>query len=174
METNPYAPPKAPVADVDPSATGLKRRGIVVMILLMLGTFGLYYPIWFFRRRKAFNRLDSPRKLSPWPLRVYAAYFVVEFVIGFITVEQTLLEALGFVGTGFLAVIRLTVAIMMWVQCFIIKDILEDHLSGGDDDGRPALFAERVTLSGVLTFFLTIFYLQHIINRDVVGAHATR
>jgi hypothetical protein len=33
------------------------------------------------------------------------------------------------------------------------------------------LFAsERVTLSGILTFFFSIFYLQHIINRDIVGS----
>jgi hypothetical protein len=67
------------------------------MIVFMLITFGWYYPVWFFRRRAALNRLSSPRKLKLW----------------------------------------------------------------------RALFAERVTLSGLMTFFFQIFYLQHVINREI-------
>jgi hypothetical protein len=36
------------------------------MIVFMLITFGWYYPVWFFRRRAALNRLSSPRKLKLW------------------------------------------------------------------------------------------------------------
>ena len=176
LETNPYAPPKAPVADWDPSATGLKRRRVVAMILLMIVTFGLYYPIWFFRRRAGLNRLNSPRKLPLWPLVVYSGYFLVEFVVGFISASTPLEETLGGTGMNLLIVVRLGVSILMWVQCFAIKDMLEDHVSSQPDDGSPVMFAERVSFSGLLTFFFTIFYLQHLINRHVAGspAHAHR
>jgi hypothetical protein len=174
METNPYAPPKAPVADWDPSATGHKRRRVIVMILLLLVTFGLYYPAWFFRRRTGLNRLNSPRKLALWPLAVYAGYFVVEFVVGLMTAERSLEDAIGSAGTLVLAMTRLGVSVLMWVQCFIIKDMLEDHVSSQSDDGSRALFAQRVSFSGLMTFFFTIFYLQHLINRHIVSAKAAQ
>src|SRR5262245_31967789 len=60
---NPYAPPTASVASVGAAASGLKRRNLVVMFLLIIVTLGIYYPVWFFRRRPGLNRLDSPRKL---------------------------------------------------------------------------------------------------------------
>ena len=46
MESNPYAPPKAPVADRSSgSTTGLKRRRVLVMIVFTVVTFGLQYVI---------------------------------------------------------------------------------------------------------------------------------
>ena len=65
METNPYAPPQANVADAPPDSHGLKQRRVIVMIVFMIISFGLYYPIWWFRRRAGLNRLKSPRKLAP-------------------------------------------------------------------------------------------------------------
>jgi hypothetical protein len=53
------------------------------------------------------------------------------------------------------------------VQCFKIKDKIEDHAAppiGAD------LFVERVSLTGLLTFLFSIFYLQWAINRYVVPA----
>ena len=70
MDANPYAPPAAVVADPEP--TGLKRRSVLLMIVLMILTFGLYLSIWFLRRRKALNQLDSPRKLAWWPFLAFA------------------------------------------------------------------------------------------------------
>ena len=51
------------------------------------------------------------------------------------------------------------------------KAIIEDHLA--PDDGSPTLFAERVTLSNVMTLFLSIAYLQWAINRYIVDAEVT-
>lgn len=55
---------------------------------------------------------------------------------------------------------------MIW-QCFVIKDIIEDHLAAPDDGTMPSMFVERVQLSGLATFFLSIFYLQYAINRHL-------
>ena len=59
MEVNPYAPPQAKVADPPPNSHGLKRRSVLVMVVFTIISFGLYYPIWWFRRRQGLNRLNS-------------------------------------------------------------------------------------------------------------------
>ncbi|MBY0496409.1 MAG: DUF4234 domain-containing protein [Cyanobacteria bacterium] len=66
--TNPYAPPKTRVVDHEPNEHGLKHRGVVVMIIFAIISFGIYYLVWWFRRRPGLNRLNSPRKLPLWPL----------------------------------------------------------------------------------------------------------
>jgi len=58
----------------------------------------------------------------------------------------------------------------MLFQCFRIKDILEDHIAGPEEQTPSPLLAPPVRLSGLMTFFFQIFYLQHIINRDAVPA----
>jgi hypothetical protein len=62
---------------------------------------------------------------------------------------------------------RLIVGIAMLVHCFNTREILEDHLAGAEDDGAPSFFAQRVELSGLMTFFFQIFYLQHVINKYI-------
>lgn len=172
METNPYAPPKAAVADI--ASTGLKRRSVIVMILLSIVTLGLYYSIWFLRRRTALNRLDSPRKLRQWPFVVAIVWFVFQFLLG---------VANGIAGPGneitgeglaptFL-VIRLGVGILMLIQCFFTKDIIEDHLAGPADGSATPMFTETVQLSGVLTFIFQIYYLQYAINRHLLDSTST-
>src|SRR4029079_14459483 len=134
METNPYAPPKASVDDQNSaSSTGLKRRRVIVMIVFAIITFGLYYPIWFFRRRKALNSLNSPRKLQLWPLLFFCAVTLVEAVVGIVAGPTPPAEIIGARALTGLGILRLAAWILIVVQCFIIKDILEDHLAGPDD-----------------------------------------
>jgi hypothetical protein len=164
QETNPYAPPKVPVAD-RPDSHGLNRRSVLLMFVFLFATFGFYYVIWFFRRRTKLNRLDSPRKLALWPLLLFSAVWVIQIVVGLVAGETPVDEALGTGTTLLLQLLQIVVGIVMIVQCFKIKDIIEDHAAppvGAD------LFVERVSLSGLLTFFFSIFYLQWAINRYVV------
>ena len=167
---NPYAPPTAQVADPAATQSGLKRRSVVGMVLLLIVTLGIYYPLWFFRRRPGLNRLDSPRKLALWPLVLFAVYFALEVVLGTVSGEQTPAQAFGS-GVGIvLLLLQLSTGILMIVQCFAIKDIIEDHAQGPDDGGDTGLFKPQVKLSGLMTFFFSIFYLQYAINKYVVGA----
>ena len=62
---------------------GLKRRSVLVMIVIFIATLGLYFPVWFLRRRGALNRLDSPTELRMWPFLMYGGYFVLEFITAF-------------------------------------------------------------------------------------------
>jgi hypothetical protein len=170
MELNPYAPPNAVVSD-EPFAAGmgLKRRRVITMIVLVIATFGVYYPIWFFRRRSALNRLSSPRKLRLWPLVACCALMIVDWVLVFASAPGSPVQIVGAGASLVFGLVRLAVWILILVQCFIIKDILEDHLAG-PDDASHWMFEGRVKLSGLMTFFFSIFYLQHVINRYVVGS----
>ena len=166
VETNPYAPPTARVADQH-DQTGLKRRSVWMVVLLVIVTFGLYYVIWFFRRRDGLNRLNSPKKLPLWPLLAVVALWVVQFGVGLVVGDRQVDEVLGPGFTGALVVLRLAVGIVMIVQCFRIKDMIEDHAT---PPAGSEMFTEHVQLSGIMTFFFSIFYLQWAINRYIVPA----
>jgi lysylphosphatidylglycerol synthetase-like protein (DUF2156 family) len=170
MDTNPYAPPKTAVA----TAAGplFKRRRVVVMILLIIVTFGFYYPAWFLVRRAALNSLDSPRKLHRWPFVTNMIVFLVVFALDFVAGASGLRSREQLIGSGpslLLSLVQLAVGILMIVQCFAIRDILEDHLAPSDSELLEP-FSQRVELSGFMTFFFQIFYLQWAINRYVVEA----
>jgi len=169
METNPYAPPKAVVADV--TSIGLKRRSVILMFVFTLLTAGLYYPIWFLRRRAALNQLASPKKLQLWPFVVMLLWFLFAFGFGFVAgVNRALTGSVGGLSPEtqlVFSIVRLAVGILMLVQCFRTKDILEDHFAGPGDQVASPLFADVVRLSGVMTFFFQIFYLQYAINRHL-------
>ena len=166
---NPYAPPTAQVAASGATGAGLKRRSLVVMFLLLIVTLGIYYPVWFFRRRRGLNRLDSSRKLPLWPLVCFALDFALEVVVGIAAGSETPEEAFGYEVAIVMRLLQLATGILMIVQCFAIKDIIEDHAHGPDDAaGDSAMFRPHVKLSGLMTFFFSIFYLQHAINKYVV------
>lgn len=170
MTTNPYAPPAVPVADFQPPATGLKRRRVVVMLLFTLVTFALYYPIWFLRRRQALNSLDSPRKLLLWPFALSVAVFVVDVSLGFaLGVEQDAAIVLPDVAKALDSIGFVSGILILW-QSFVTKDILQDHLQR--DVESSSMFSSRRELSGLMTFFFGIFYLQHVINRDILSPRA--
>jgi hypothetical protein len=161
---NPYAPPAAHVAS--PSDTGLKRRSVWLMVLLFIVTLGIYYPVWFWRRRKGLNRLDSPKKLELWPIAVFSVYFVVGSLMGLLGNPYEIFGDAVILLVG----VRLGIGIMMIIQCFRIKDIIEDHAQGPDEAPHDEMFRPPVKLSGLMTFFFSIFYLQYAINRYVIDA----
>ena len=159
---NPYAPPGAHVASG--RDLGLERVSVWLMVLLIIVTLGIYYPVWFWRRRNGINRLDSPRKLDLWPIALFTVYFVVASLMGLVGNPYEIFGDAVILLVG----VRLAVGIMMIVQCFRIKDIIEDHAQGPDDAPRDELFTPPVKLSGVMTFFFSIFYLQYAINKYVI------
>lgn len=152
------------------SLPGLKRRRLVVMILFFLLSGGLYYPIWFMRRRAALNRLDSPRKLQLWPFLIATIWLAFHLSLTVAVSPDPPEEALGPDGALFFAFAQLAVGILMIVQSFFTKDILEDHLAGPGDSVPNPMFVDVVTLSGVMTFLFQIFYLQHVISRYLAGS----
>jgi hypothetical protein len=167
MEPNPYAPPEAKVADPPPDSHGLKPRRVLVMVLFIIITFGIYYVVWWFRRRPGLNRLNSPKKLAVWPLVLLTAWFAIQLGLGLVQGSRPAEEVLGTGGMLFVTLFQFAVGILMIIQTFRVKDMIEDHAMPETDSGP--MFVEHVQLSGLMTFFFSIFYLQWAINRYVVG-----
>ena len=161
--TNPYAPPKARVADHESTTHGLKRRSVVVMILFVILSLGIYYLVWWFRRRPGFNRLNSERKLPIWPLLTLVALWVFNLVMGF---AQSASDREPGTPEVLLSFFQMMVGITMIVYTFWAKETIEDHVAPDPDSG-PA-FGTQVKLSGIMTFFFSIFYLQWAINKYVI------
>lgn len=164
--TNPYAPPAAPVADVESPLIGLRRRSVVMAIVLTIVTFGLYYPIWFIRRWRALNQLDSPRKLQVWPSVFHLITLIINLLVGIVSGEAPPAAVIGAEADLTIRFATLAGGLLVLWQCFITKDILQDHLAG---DGDASMFSARPQLSGLATFFFQILYLQHVINRDILA-----
>ena len=160
---NPYQPPKARVADHEPTTHGLKRRRVLVMILFVVVTVGIYYLIWWLRRRPALNRLNSPRKLPAWPLVLLIFLWLLNLAGG---VMDGLEPGRPVQGQVWLSLFQIAVGISMIVYCFWTKEIIEDHAR--PDPGSGPSFGTDVKLSGVMTFFFSIFYLQWAINKYVI------
>jgi uncharacterized protein DUF4234 len=153
------------------SDTELRHRSILAMIGLSILTLGLYYPVWFLRRREALNHLPSPRKLELWPFSLVFAYQTVSLCMALFWNWPKPDDE----STSQLAwqLLRLALGVLMLIQTFFVKDILEDALSPPRQDVFAPLTAVPVRLSGVMTFVFGIFYLQYHINelrahRDVV------
>ena len=128
------------------------------MVVLTVVTFGVYYPLWFLRRRAALNQLNSPKKLAAWPFMLLLAFLVSQIILALASDPEAPAE--GSTGGLIFRLVRLAIGLLIVVQCFFIKDILEDHLSDH----------EAVPLSPIMTFFFQAFYLQHVINRHVATA----
>ena len=54
-------------------------------------------------------------------------------------------------------IISLVVGLTLLFQCFKVKNIFNDHYS--------TLYGNNIKFSGILTFFLQIYYLQYKVNR---------
>lgn len=164
-----YAAPTASVA-LEPPRTQLWRRSLLLMLLFTLLSGGFYFQIWMLRRRHAFNAIESAHKISAWPsiailvlAGVELALAVARGVTSPSVTEPGLYEGLtSYVRVGF--------GIVFIVQTFFVKSILEDLLAPDGPLGDEAKHYEG--LSGMMTFFFSVFYLQYIINRDVIGAFA--
>jgi hypothetical protein len=138
------------------------------MILFTIVTSGLYVPMWFLRRRAGLNRLNSDRKLRAYPfVGVFILLFIVfavAFIVGF-TRDETLVPS----AEALTSLVKVAMTVILVVQAFFVKEILEDHLT--DELKATPIpgtnFGAAQKVSTILTFFLGIFYLQYVINRQV-------
>lgn len=153
-----YAAPTTAIV-TEPADTPLRRRRVIVMLLLTIVTLGNYPAIWYLRRWRALNGLDSPRKLVPWPACGQLAIAAFDLVYT-VVMDQPATGPLIFV-------LRYGFRAWMLFEYFGIRTILDDHLTPPPEAGDPGYYRDGV--SGVATFFLSPFYLQYVINRDVLG-----
>ena len=133
----------------------LKRSSVIAVVLLSLLTGGLYTGIWYLRRRKSLNSLDSASKLG----------VTGPAILLILTTAYLMLPAASTAGT----ITLLAVGVTNLAMAFTVRWMLVDHLRGVITAVLPQSSALQAQYnpSSVLTFFLNIFYLQYKINELV-------
>jgi hypothetical protein len=164
---NPYAPPADPSPEPDddddrPRARGRgatsdflpERRPVILLICLTIMSLGIYPIVWFFRRRPFLDSFDVHAKLGTGLPTMLAAANILTLLL---TVVETM--AAGKPDDPIHAVSKVTslAASVVGIMCsFRVRSILEAEFA---ESGRP------LPISGVWTFFFSIFYLQYKMNQ---------
>lgn len=156
----------------------LKRIRIAVLVLLTVLSIGPYYLIWFLRQYLGLNQLDSAHKLRRWPF-IAGILFVTAHVLFSMTGRPSVLSptwkrALVDLAGILFGLGELALGALMIMQQFCVKRIIEDHLAHSSKTGALNTLDTSASLSSVLTFFLGIFYLQHVINTRIIDAKLER
>lgn len=155
---NPYAPPEADV-DASDASVGRTRKGsrslyasetrsVALLVLFTFLSCGLYPAIWYVRRQRFLDELDSDAKLGvglAWGGVIATA---ISFVIALIVPPNTPAQGLSAM-TGIISL----------VQAFRVAHILRSNF---------ARTGRLIEVSGVPTFFFGVLYLQYVINRAAV------
>jgi hypothetical protein len=143
---------------------------VLLMLLLAVVTLGISIPVWFLRREKAFNALRSKVKMTAAlpvvALVVLVAAYGAELFAGVLAgLGAPGLGNLVGLGAGFL---RLAHFALILLLSFRVRDVLQEHLRAraADYGGSTSmsLQAQGYSVSGILTFFFSAFYLQSKIN----------
>jgi predicted RNA-binding Zn-ribbon protein involved in translation (DUF1610 family) len=125
----------------------LGKMPVLLLIFLLVITFGIYAPIWFLTKRRALNELRSSKKIgieAPiFLIVIYTISFLLDLTHGF---ERGPWRVLDFIGL-----------IIVTVQCFDVRRILIDHFN--------VYMGRDINFSGIATLFFGIPYLQYKINR---------
>ena len=137
------------------AGVALKRSSVIAVVLLSLLTGGFYTAIWYLRRRKGLNSLDSASKLGvtgPVILLIVTTAYVV--LPPDSTAKTVALLAIGVTNLA---------------MTFTVRWMIVDHLRTLITAVLPqsAGLQAQYSPSSILTFFLNIFYLQYKINELV-------
>ena len=155
-------------------STRIKPRNIPLVVLLSVVTLGIYFPSWFLLRRHGINSLNANEKMTIFPslaaivLQVISIAFIVGASFAFYTAAPTTAEMYDRIAE--FATWASTILVL--VQSFKVRRIFEAHLKQGPQQSSdvPSLEHSQSSLSRVAVFFLTIFYLQYVINRRIAPA----
>ncbi len=137
--------------------TQLKKRNVILMLFFMIITLGLYYPIWFLRRRDAINKLHSKEKLGSgifiFSILATCIYLFFYFMRGFYYYDIVISKEYE----TYSSITSIIVWIVLLVQGFKVKRIFDEHFNLHLNRG--------ISFSNLATFFFNILYLQYKINR---------
>ncbi len=137
----------------------LNKSSVMLIIFLTVITAGIYYPVWFLKRRNAINSLQSKEKLGSgvfiFAIVVFSISLLLAFVSGMIEWLGDMYTAKGI--DAFSLILDLVAGITLLVQCFKVRRIFSEHFNTHLQRG--------ISFSGAATFFFQIYYLQHKMNR---------
>jgi Ca2+/Na+ antiporter len=130
------------------------------MVILTVVTAGIYWPIWFMRRRKAINTMQAKEKLGSAVFILAIALFVISLLVA---ISAGVLEKGGgelLLTKGlqaFSGIMHAVAAAVVLVQSFKVRRIFNEHFN--------THLRQDISFSVVATFFFIIYYLQYKINR---------
>lgn len=156
FDSKPFETVKAQIAPQNQSLgefpkTDLKKINLPLMIFLAVISGGVFIPIWFLIQRDAINGMTTKdeNKLST------NLFYFVAFMF-FVTSSLEMGTTWAKTGTwnGILGIIVL-------VQSFKIRRVFDEYFN--------ARFNRNVSFSGLWLFIFTVFYLQTMINSELLA-----
>lgn len=156
FDSKPFETVKAQIAPQNQSLgdfpkTDLKKINLPLMIFLAVISGGVFIPVWFLIQRDAINGMTTKdeNKLST------NLFYFVAFMF-FVTSSLEMGTTWAKTGTwnGILGIIVL-------VQSFKIRRVFDEYFN--------ARFNRNVSFSGLWLFIFTVFYLQNMINSELLA-----
>ena len=144
-----------------------EKKSVVLLLFLSIITAGIYVPVWYLKRTKELNNLNTEKKLSVGLAKTYLIlhilYLISAIVIqimmkGAIMTMDLVALASFTIFLGLLSLVGLIQFIIMLILAFSTRTVL-----------NQALDKKGVTrkISGLFTFFFNFAYLQYEINRII-------
>jgi hypothetical protein len=143
---NPYAPPStAPfLQGATAGAYENERRSVLLLFVYSVLTLGIYPAVWFLRRRRFLDSLDSTIKLGSFAAAPLLAS-LLSFALAFFALPESVSRGVS-LGLGAVTV----------VTAFRAANILRSDF---------ARTGRLLKVSGIATFFFNALYLQYKINQ---------
>jgi len=128
----------------------LEKKSVLLLIVLIIVTLGIYVPIWFGKLKKTLDGFKTKQKANGNLINFLLVLSILEVVIIIPSVFSPSLDLVS-------SILNLTSSIIVLVLAFQFKNILNEYFN--------KIQNKNVSFSGIATFFFTIFYLQYKINR---------
>lgn len=141
-----------------------KKISVLLVLVLTIITFGIYYPVWFLKRRDALNNFKSEVTLNKGVFIGLIVISVISLLLAFVSgfaegmYEEGLLASnISPILDAFGNVLDLVYVIIMIIECFKVRRIFAEHFND--------YLNIEIPFSKVATFFFGVLYLQYKINR---------
>jgi len=147
--------------------TAFRKKHPLVVLLLIIITFGLYIPVWYIRTWPALSRLDTPTKpirglpyaLLLLDIAILALALAPDAPLLSTLARSAWIEHMHYFATA-------PYLLLNWFLAVRVVDILYEH----SDDGLTS----RYMVSWLRACFLSVIYLQYEINRLPVTVRGVR
>ncbi|RDU34756.1 hypothetical protein DRW41_21925 [Neobacillus piezotolerans] len=129
----------------------IRMAPVWLTVLLSILTLGIYYPYWLLKRRDEVNRLAGKKiihKWVPWLVLILYSVSALVFTIGPFFLNEIAIMLYEYIDN---LITVFGVSCIIWYS-FRIREVLLEKM-------------EDESINGILTFFLTIWYLQYKINK---------
>jgi len=145
----PPPPVNQPVPEVLQLVPDFRKQNVLLLILLYVGTLGIYTIFWLRRQILTVNAIAGQKVIPPAAVWVAVGLYAMTFGYGVVEGMMTL-------SSDSKLLIRLVYNVGMWIIFFMVRDGLNRAMGLREGD--------RGYVGKAGTFFFSLFYMQHKIN----------